>query len=336
MRAHIGSAEILGLLIFDARPQSTEPVPARLALQRPAVYHPGSRLILRRMSPKDLLGGAVARGPLGTQPLGASPIAASTAASSDPVLRAIEASGLAPLGPRNIAAAANVTVSTVEASVSHLLEDGLVVTVPKPTGYIARTSFERAFESGVAGALRARHQEKPWVLGCTTAEIAAKLGVDEPLAARLLAAWHHDGRVAQRGRFWHLLDFHPRLTDEQRAFFEAALRPDADEPLLPRSVAELGKAAASAKISGLAEALESLLTTGALVRIGDDIYRRNQIEKAQLMLVHALKGTRGATMAQLRDVFGTSRKYALPLLEYFDGLGLTIRDGDIRRLRARV
>ncbi len=38
-------------------------------------------------------------------------------------------------------------------------------------------------------------------------------------------------------------------------------------------------------------------------------------------------------MAQLRDVLGTSRKYALPLMEHFDSIGFTLRDGDVRRLR---
>ena len=38
-------------------------------------------------------------------------------------------------------------------------------------------------------------------------------------------------------------------------------------------------------------------------------------------------------MARVRDAFGTSRRYALPLMEYFDGVGLTQRDGDLRRLR---
>jgi selenocysteine-specific elongation factor len=36
-----------------------------------------------------------------------------------------------------------------------------------------------------------------------------------------------------------------------------------------------------------------------------------------------------------RDVLGTSRKYVVPLLEYFDSRGLTKRDGDIRTLRRR-
>jgi len=41
------------------------------------------------------------------------------------------------------------------------------------------------------------------------------------------------------------------------------------------------------------------------------------------------------TAATFRDLFGTSRKYAIPLLEYFDRDGLTVRVGDTRQLRER-
>ena len=70
------------------------------------------------------------------------------------------------------------------------------------------------------------------------------------------------------------------------------------------------------------------------MRIADDVYRREQLEEAREILVRVLRSTGGATIALVRDAFGTSRRYALPLVEYFDGLGLTVRDGDLRRLRA--
>ena len=38
------------------------------------------------------------------------------------------------------------------------------------------------------------------------------------------------------------------------------------------------------------------------------------------------------TMADLRDLLGTTRKYAVPIGEYLDRIGLTLRDGDVRRL----
>jgi selenocysteine-specific elongation factor len=42
------------------------------------------------------------------------------------------------------------------------------------------------------------------------------------------------------------------------------------------------------------------------------------------------------TAADFRDLLGTSRKYAVPLLEWLDGRGVTIRSGDYRTLRKTV
>jgi len=78
-----------------------------------------------------------------------------------------------------------------------------------------------------------------------------------------------------------------------------------------------------------------LFIVGALVRIGDDVYRRSQLERAKALAAEVIAKNGAATMAQLRDALGSSRKYALPLMEYFDSSGFTIRDGDLRRLRGR-
>jgi len=41
------------------------------------------------------------------------------------------------------------------------------------------------------------------------------------------------------------------------------------------------------------------------------------------------------TAAELRDLIGASRKYSIPLLDYFDHTGVTVRSGDLRRLREK-
>jgi selenocysteine-specific elongation factor len=41
------------------------------------------------------------------------------------------------------------------------------------------------------------------------------------------------------------------------------------------------------------------------------------------------------TLAETRNLFNTSRKYAQALLEHMDAVGITVRDGDFRRLRKR-
>jgi len=40
----------------------------------------------------------------------------------------------------------------------------------------------------------------------------------------------------------------------------------------------------------------------------------------------------GATVAELRDILGTTRKYAIPFCEYLDKVGVTKREGDLRLL----
>jgi selenocysteine-specific elongation factor len=45
-----------------------------------------------------------------------------------------------------------------------------------------------------------------------------------------------------------------------------------------------------------------------------------------------LKDSKGMTVAEIRDLLGTTRKYAVPLCEYLDRIGFTRREGDLRVL----
>jgi selenocysteine-specific elongation factor len=47
-------------------------------------------------------------------------------------------------------------------------------------------------------------------------------------------------------------------------------------------------------------------------------------------------GDAGITVSAIRETLGTSRRYAIPLMEWFDQQGITRRDGDVRRLRGGV
>ena len=328
VRVHIGAAEIEGKLVLDRRLSDARRVFARISLSRPTAYYRGSRIVLRRMSPKDLLGGAIV-----TERVSAAVDATDDDRSDEGgCFAAIDGRGMRPIAAAKVAAAANILEDAAAAFIAHLVQDGRIVALQKPLEYVSKRAFDDAFSVAEA-LLRERHAKAPWRLGCSAAEIAAAIGVDDSLATRLLAAWHEDGRIGRRARSWHLPDFTPSLSREQRAFFDKAL---AEQPnaLLPVSYDELARAADAARIAGAREALESLVAVGALVRVGDDVYRRTQIERARALVVDVLSGnSAGATMSQLRDAFGTSRKYALPLLEHFDSTGFTIRDGDLRRLR---
>ncbi len=84
----------------------------------------------------------------------------------------------------------------------------------------------------------------------------------------------------------------------------------------------------------VAKALTRLASEGAVVRLAGDLnFSRGALDGAREALTAYLRQHGPATAAQLRDVLGVSRKYAIPLLEYFDAQGLTKREGDERVLR---
>jgi len=346
IRVHIGSAEIEGRLLLSERPTEVKPTHALIELSRPTVTYPGARLIVRRLSPKDLLGGGtVVSGKLwersrfnstvGRAKLGDDSPDIETADPGDEArcLEILVTEGLRPLSLRKLAAAANVLEAASRAAIERLIADGRVVAIAKPIEYLGRAVYESAFDI-CASALRDRHADASWRLGCSASEIASALGVDDSLAGRLLASWHDDGRIAVRAQYWRMPDFTPALTREQRTFFDDSFRIDPATPLAPASYTTAMRNADDRRITGAHEAFESLVAADQLVRIGDDVYRRNQFDRARATVENALGNGGSATTSQLRVALGVSRKYALPLLEHFDSLGITVRDGDLRRLRS--
>ncbi len=85
------------------------------------------------------------------------------------------------------------------------------------------------------------------------------------------------------------------------------------------------------KILGVPAAFDARLATGELIRVGEHLYGGSQIAEIRGRLEGMLASEGTLTAARFRDLVGSSRKYAVPLLEYFDRIGVTVRDGDQRR-----
>ena len=82
------------------------------------------------------------------------------------------------------------------------------------------------------------------------------------------------------------------------------------------------------------KALGQLVTEGRLIRLSADLhFTAPSIATAKSRIEEFISAWGPATAADLRDALGTSRKFAIPLLEYFDATGVTKREGDLRSLR---
>ena len=79
------------------------------------------------------------------------------------------------------------------------------------------------------------------------------------------------------------------------------------------------------------EVLGALVDSGELVKIDENIYyTRQAYSDMREKLLNTIDAQGEANVATMRDLFGTTRKYAIPFLEHLDDLKVTRRVGDVR------
>jgi selenocysteine-specific elongation factor len=181
--------------------------------------------------------------------------------------------------------------------------------------------------------LGVRQRERPWLMGLTSLALARALDVPEAILVRMLRSFVAGGRLAYRGGYYSTTDFAPRLSPDQRDFFDAAFAVDPGTPPAPLPFAELRARVRSSPVPELRQAFETLVASGELSKVGDFVYLGSHVAALRAQLEEVLRRQPSVTVAQFRTLTGISRKYAVPLLEYFDAAGVTRRDGDRRVLR---
>ena len=152
----------------------------------------------------------------------------------------------------------------------------------------------------------------------------AHVSADRELAEAVLASLDADGVLEREGAHVRLPSRAPADAGEEGRRLTEAVR--GGEPT-PPTVPEL-------EGTGFPRALiDTVVRSGSLVRISPDIVLTAAFVERAVEIVRAA-GDRGVTVSALRAELGTSRKYAVPLMEHLDRAGVTRREGDLRFARA--
>jgi selenocysteine-specific elongation factor len=171
--------------------------------------------------------------------------------------------------------------------------------------------------------VKAFHDAHPLAPGMPVHELGGQLRIDGALLNELLDGWslHRTGAAVT------LPDRDSALPPDQRAKADAAIDKLRAGGASPPSLAAAGLSV------DLAKALER---AGELVLVNADIGYPSDVWNDMRGRIVQLIAARGpATVAQIREALGTSRKYAVPLLERLDADGITQRAGDVRSLGPR-
>ena len=184
-----------------------------------------------------------------------------------------------------------------------------------------------SFDERIIELTATAHRTEPWSLGITSLALARRLDVQETALLVDLARMAEAGTLVRRFGYFALPGHAVALSTEQREFFEPLLPAEGGEAPAPVSFANVAAAVRSGRVEGASKAFDTLLAIGALVRIGDDCYRGSQLATMQRAIDAHFRKRERLTVAEFRDLAGTTRKHAVPLLEWFDRCGVTRREG---------
>jgi selenocysteine-specific elongation factor len=178
--------------------------------------------------------------------------------------------------------------------------------------------------------IEATHRAHPERVGLSVTDLRNMITKQFPfdhLFDSLLASLSEQG-FARSGSMIRRASHHPQLPDPLRAAGETLRRALSTQPLEPPSRKELTPDAASQR------ALKFLIENGEVVEISTELVLSAAAVAQATEKVKSFIARNGpATVSELRQSLGSSRRVVVPLLEYLDRTFVTVRHGDKRALR---
>ncbi len=337
---HVGTAEAAGrAALLEGAPLAPGGTAfAQLRLARPVPAAPGDRFVLRGPGPGGRLttigGGRICgisnKKLKRRRPRLLESLRRFDAALDDPAawLDRHLAAAPATVSARALARAALVREDEAAAALAAMAADGTAVAAGGDR-YLHRDVVDAA-GGRVRDALAAFHDANPRRGGADPAEIRAALGLDPAVFAAAVAALADGGAVEQRGRLIALPGTGAALNAADRALRDRLERMLADAGYAPPRPDELA-AACDCDTARAETILQVLCDEGTAVRLDRKVVMHaGAVQKAARTVRDLFAKNSGFETVAFRDALGVSRKYAVPLLDYFDTIRLTHRSGSRR------
>ncbi|MCX7918881.1 MAG: selenocysteine-specific translation elongation factor [bacterium] len=343
LRLHTGTAEELCHIHFWNRAKlfPGETAFAQLKLQTPLAVWRNDRFILRDEQAQHTLGGGkiinafAERYRLPTESI----ISAMHHLASDN-LKEIVVQFLA------ISQHLTIPVSDLAEYVNQRIEEtfAFLNTIEEIKVFESETIPEAALQSriqlmkeNIIGRIREFHQKEPLQPGIDYESLKSLVApeVVPKIYRQIIAELVSQQKIITEGKFIRLPEHQIVFTPEEQKIRDSIITLYKTRKFDPPRIEEIS-ALLHLSDKSVMKVLKALEQLGIFIRLSTDIYlRKDEFEEAKSKLIELFtKSASGQVKAaEFRDALGTSRKLAIPLLEYFDRIGLTLRKGDYRILR---
>jgi selenocysteine-specific elongation factor len=315
VRFHVGTTEV-GARIVSREAKAGTTFSARLAFDAPVVLRSGDRFVLRESAPLNTIGGGVITDPHAPRRGRPWPVGIDRRERLRRLLEESSAHG-AGVSAASIPIRLGCSPRDARTLIDELGGDAVVV----GDTVISRES-RHAHESGILAIVDAFHADRPLESGIPIQLLRSRLKVPPPLAAAAIDALVAAGRMKLDGGIVARPGWSVTLGATDATLAERILdhldRAGVEPPSTTELESQIGQP--------LAPVLHFLERRGDIVQVEQlRYYRTNHLSSVLDRIRAVMEHQNDVTPATLRDRVGLSRKYLIPILEYCDRAGLTVR-----------
>jgi selenocysteine-specific elongation factor len=230
---------------------------------------------------------------------------------------------------------AGIPPDQIDGVVNGLLAAGTVAELTLPPNRKLLVHTDRVTELGerllaVVGAL---HAEFPLMTNHERSKAVARLDYvgDEALLNAVIDRLIKQKQLVGDARRIARADFKPKLSAAQRKLKDKIVDDHKKAAFQPPEASSYANQVGG-NVTTLRDIFEVAVAEGFVVRVTDEIYLHADADADMRKRVtdKLAEVPAGLTVADIRDLLGTTRKYAVPLCEFLDKTGLTRRNGDLR------
>ena len=343
IRFHSGTSEVLGkLILLDSEELLPgEKTVAQLRLDAPVVVVKDDRFVIRSYSPIRTIAGGRVLNPIPKKhkrfrPEVIAGLKGLTDSTPDEIIGYhVKSSLYQGVSYSDLKVMTNVPDKQLDQTIQNLLSKKTVVLADRENRiYVHQSNFEKLKEEAFR-YLDTYHKTNPLKAGMPKEELKSKYPsmVGTKIFNLTLSQMVKENKITVEENTVRLTSHTVSLAVDQSDVRNKILKAYKESELMPPYFKELSKTLgvdpARAK-----DVLMLLIDEGLIVKAKEDLYfHSGAVEDLKKRLVDFLVAHEEITTPQFKDMTGASRKYVIPLIEYFDAKNVTLRVGDIRKLR---
>ena len=311
----------------------------QIRTKKPVVAGPGDFFLLRTPSPVRTIGGgriveAVSQRLKGSRPQVYEDLEQRATAAFDErrfIEYCVRTAESAAIEESAIAVRVKTPLSRVQGILAELVVRGEIFSLTSKLHMHRDTAGE--LERQIEDEVERYHRELPESPGIAIEQLRETIPHDRAIIDGLVARLKADGRLVERNQRWARPSHRPAFQDQDAKLRDAVEAFFRDSLFSPPSREELASRMGAA-VEKINKILGILREHQILVQVDQDfLFHREAIERAREILAEHFRKESRLESVQFKYLLDTTRKFALPLLDYMDRIGVTRRSGNTRFLK---